>query len=204
MNTPDENITYITVEPIKEDFTQGMNMNRPQLSGSDFGASGNLDKVRDILFGSQMQEYEKRFNRLEERLGNECAILRDDTKKRLDSIETYIKQEIESLAETVKKQQTAQDEALKELAQEQKTQTTSLNQKISQIDEETNRSASNLRQQILEQSKNLDYEIKQKFTEILAVLERETQELRTDKANRSTLSALFAEIAIRLRNEQQM
>lgn len=102
INTPTEDITYITVEPVKEDFAQGMNMNRPQLSGSDFGASGNLDKVRDILFGSQMQEYEKRFNRLEERLSSECAILRDDTKKCLDSIETYIKQEIESLAETVK------------------------------------------------------------------------------------------------------
>lgn len=202
MNTPEENVTYITVEPITENFSQGMNMNRPQLSASDIGGSGNLDKVRDILFGSQMQEYEKRFNRLEERLGNECATLRNDTKKRLDSIETYIKQEIESLAETVKKQQTAQDEALKQLELEQRNQTTSINEKLSQLDEKGSRTASDLRQQILEQSKNLDDEIRRKFAEMLAVIERETQELHKDKANRSTLSALFAEIAIRLRNEQ--
>ena len=28
----------------------------------------NVDKIRDILFGSNMREYEKRFARLEERL----------------------------------------------------------------------------------------------------------------------------------------
>lgn len=201
MNTPDENITYITVEPIKEDLSQGRNMNR-SLSGSDIGGSGNLEKVREILFGAQIQEYEKRFTRLEERLGKECGILRDDTRKRLDSLEMYIKQEIESLAETVKKQQVAQSEALKELEQENKNQTVSLNHKISELDQQASRSASDLRQQILEQSKNLDDEIRQKFADMLAVIERETQELRTDKANRSTLSNMFAEIAIRLRSEQ--
>lgn len=201
MNTPDENITYITVEPIKEDLSQGRNMNR-SLSGSDIGGSGNLEKVREILFGAQIQEYEKRFTRLEERLGKECAILRDDTRKRLDSLEMYIKQEIESLAETVKKQQVAQSEALKELEQENKNQTVSLNHKISEFDQQASRSASDLRQQILEQSKNLDDELRQKFADMLAVIERETQELRTDKANRSTLSNMFAEIAIRLRSEQ--
>lgn len=59
-----------------------------------------------------------------------------------------------------------------------------------------------MRQQILNQSKSLSDEIQQKIADILAVLERENQELRTDKANRSTLSALFAEIAMRLRNDQ--
>lgn len=201
MNTPDENITYITVEPIKEDLSQGRNMNR-SLSSSDIGGSGNLDKVREILFGSQIQEYEKRFARLEEKLGKECATLRDDTKKRLDSLELYIKQEIESLGEIVKKQQIAQDDAIKKLEQENNNQTVSVNQKLSELDQQASKSASDLRQQILEQSKNLDDEIRQKFADMLAVIERETQELRSDKANRSTLSNLFAEIAIRLRSEQ--
>lgn len=70
------------------------------------------------------------------------------------------------------------------------------------MDEQSNKSAKDLRQQILEQSKNLDDEIQQKFSEMLAVIERQTKELRIDKANRSTLSALFAEIAMRLRSEQ--
>lgn len=200
MNTPEENLSYIDLEPVKEDSIQAMN--RYQMSSSDLAGGGNLDKVRDILFGTQMRDYEKRFNRMEERFMKECTNLRDDTRKRLDSLETYIRQEIESLGEIVKKQQSTQDEALKDLAQELRNQTISLEQKVSHLDEQSNKTAKDLRQQILEQSKNLDDEIQQKFSEMLAVIERETKELRIDKANRSTLSALFAEIAMRLRSEQ--
>ena len=200
MNTPEENLSYIDLEPVKEDSIQAMN--RYQMSSSDLAGGGNLDKVRDILFGTQMRDYEKRFNRMEERFMKQCTNLRDDTRKRLDSLETYIRQEIESLGEIVKKQQSTQDEALKDIAQEVKNQTISLEQKVSHLDEQSNKTAKDLRQQILEQSKNLDDEIQQKFSEMLAVIERETKELRIDKANRSTLSALFAEIAMRLRSEQ--
>lgn len=200
MNTPEESLSYIDLEPVKDDSIQAMN--RYQMSGGDVAGGGNLDKVREILFGTQIRENEKRFSRLEDRLIKECTSIRDETRKRLESLETYIKHEIESLAETVKKQQTAQDEALKDVAQELKSQAGSLDQKLSHIDEQTNKTARDLRQQILEQSKNLDDELRQKFAEMLALMERDNQELRKDKANRSTLSALFAEIAMRLRSEQ--
>src|SRR5438067_8037722 len=36
---------------------------------------GNVDKIREILFGSQIREYESRFARLEERLVDELADL---------------------------------------------------------------------------------------------------------------------------------
>ena len=187
----DNNITYISVEPTHKSSN----------SGGDVLSGGSLDKVRDILFGTQMREYEKRFNRLEERLTKEYAESRDETRKRLDSLEAYIKQEIESLSETFKKQQAARDEALKALTEEQKNQVHVLEQKLNQVDEDLNKSARDLRQQILDQSNNLSDEIRHKFAEMLAAIERETQELRNDKANRSNLAALFAEMALRLKGE---
>lgn len=65
MNAPEENLSYIDLEPVKENSIQAMN--RYQMSSSDQAGGGNLDKVRDILFGTQMRDYEKRFNRMEER-----------------------------------------------------------------------------------------------------------------------------------------
>ena len=47
---------------------------------------GNLDKVRNILFGAQSRDYERRFARLEERLAKETADLRDDMRRRFDSL----------------------------------------------------------------------------------------------------------------------
>ena len=46
----------------------------------------NVDKIRDILFGSQMRDYEKRFSRLEERLTKAQDTLREDLKKRFDAL----------------------------------------------------------------------------------------------------------------------
>ena len=36
--------------------------------------AGNVDKIREILFGGQMRAYDKRFSRLEERLTKEVFV----------------------------------------------------------------------------------------------------------------------------------
>lgn len=199
MNAPEEeNVTYIAVEPTKNEV---LSANRPQQTNVENLSSGSLDKIRDILFGTQVREYEKRFSRLEERLIKEYTELREDTKKRLDFLENYIRQEVESVTEVVKKQQAARDEAVKQLDREHKNQVEVLEKKLVDLDEQANKITRDLRQQILEQSKNVNEDIGKKYAEILAMIERETKEIRNDKANRTTLSALFAELAMRLRSE---
>ena len=50
------------------------------VSGAD-GAEqtgASVDKIRDILFGSQMRDYDKRFTRLEERLSQDAITLREE------------------------------------------------------------------------------------------------------------------------------
>lgn len=203
MNNPEEDrVSYISVEPSKANLLQGLSSS--QLAGADLTGGGNLDKVRDILFGGQMRDYEKRFNRLEDRLIKECSNLREDIKKRLDSLETYIMQEVEALNEGLRAEQSQRDEANKEIAQELKDTTKSLEKKIGQLDEQTSQKQRELRQQILDQSKNLDEDMRQKYESILAVIEREVQELRSDKTDRSTLAALFTQVAMRLNNDFDM
>lgn len=200
MNNPeDERISYIAVEPSKANLLQGLNSS--QMAGADLSGGGNLDKVRDILFGGQMRDYEKRFNRLEDRLIKECSNIREDIKKRLDSLETYIMQEVEALNEGLKAEQSQRDETSKEIAQELKDTTKTLEKKIGQLDEQTSQKQRELRQQILDQSKSLDDDMRQKYESILAVIEREVQELRSDKTDRSTLAALLTQVAMRLNNE---
>ena len=48
--------------------------------GDETAGAGNLAKVRDILFGAQMRENDKRFSRLEERLVKEIGELQRTTK----------------------------------------------------------------------------------------------------------------------------
>src|SRR5271166_1295950 len=70
------------------------------------GGVENLDKVRDILFGSQMRDNERRFARLEERVLKESTEVREEGRKRLESLEAFVRKEVQSLVERVKNEQT--------------------------------------------------------------------------------------------------
>ena len=45
---------------------------------SDAAPGSNIDQLRDIIFGGQMREYEKRFVRMEERLAKEISEMREE------------------------------------------------------------------------------------------------------------------------------
>ena len=73
--------------------------------GKDASEAESVDKIRDILFGHQMRDYDKRFKRLEERLLNEIKELREATSKQMESVEAFIKKEIELLNQQLKAEQ---------------------------------------------------------------------------------------------------
>jgi hypothetical protein len=163
--------------------------------------AGNVDKIRDILFGAQMREYEKRFVRLEERMQKEFGVLREDLKKRFDSIESYVKKEVELLNDRQRAEQNDRSTAIQEMSKDFKDSTASLDKKIIALEDQLNRRARDLNDQILTQSKNLSEEIQQKHEALSAALEREAHELQSDKVDRSNLSELLMEMAMRLSNE---
>jgi hypothetical protein len=201
MNPPEEYINHNSVEPGQGGLNQ--EINKRQFRSNGIGESNNLDKVREILFGGQIRDVEKRFARLEERFVTEIANVRDETRKRLDALEIYLKKEVDSLTERFKKEQTEREAALQALSQEQKHTNLSLEKKLSQFDEQTASSQRELREQILNQSKSLQDDIQQKSEEILALLKREAQELQRAKTDRSQLAALLTELAMRLNAENK-
>jgi DNA anti-recombination protein RmuC len=162
---------------------------------------GNIDKIRDILFGVQMRGYEKRFSRLEERMLKESTDLRDETRKRFDALEAFVKSEFEALTERLQTEQRARDESIQTLSRELQGADQALERKLTQFDEQTTRGLRDLRQQILDQSKNMSEEIRQKHAELVALVERETAELGHAKTDRASLASLFTEVALRLNDD---
>jgi hypothetical protein len=169
--------------------------------GSQLVESGNIDKIREILFGVQMRDYEKRFSRLEERLLKESAALREDTKKRFEALEMFVKSEFEAVAGRLQAEQRARDESVQGVSHDLQETNRALERKLAQFDEQTTHGQRELRQQILDQSKNLSDEIRQKSNELQALLEREVAELGQVKTDRTQLAALFTEVSMRLNNE---
>jgi len=163
--------------------------------------AANVDKIRDIIFGSQMRDYEKRFARLEERLTADAQALREDTKKRIDTLEAFVQKEFDSLNQRLKGEKSERAEALKEMTRELRDTAQTIDNKLSQLGDELTEAATALRSQLLEQSKQLTADAEAKHRAISSALDREAQSLRTDKADRETLADLFTEMSMRMRNE---
>jgi hypothetical protein len=163
--------------------------------------SGSVDKIRDILFGSQMRDYDKRFARLEERLLKESAELREETRRRFDSLETYIRAEFGSLSDRVKNDAQRRDELNEAMSLHLHETAKSIERKLWQLDEQTAQAQRDLRQQLLNQSKELSDQIHRKSEDLAAELAREAGELRHDKTDRAALADLFTELALRLNNQ---
>jgi archaellum component FlaC len=161
-------------------------------------SGGNLEKIREILFGAQVHDFEKRFTRLEERLLKETSDSRAETKKRFDSMEAFIKKEIESLADRVKAEQGERSDAVKEISRELRDTAKTLEKKLAQQDEQATKGQRELRQQILDQSRALTDEIRNRVRESSAALTREIKELRAEKTDRAALAGVFTEAAMRL------
>lgn len=161
----------------------------------------SLDKVRDILFGNQVRDFERRFARLEERLIKETNGLKDDMRKRLDALEAYIRSEAESLESQIKTERNDRTDAHGSLSIELKETARTLERKATSIDELHSKGQRDLRQQMLEQHQRLSDDLAQKVEEILGTLSRTAGELRSDKADRATIAALLTEVAMRLNDE---
>lgn len=163
--------------------------------------AASLDKVRDLLFGVQMRENDRKLARLEERITKETSDLRDEFRKRLSAIEALVQREVDSLSDRLKTEQDNRATATRDLSRELSETAQTLEKKTTQLDDQMARGLREARQQLHDQEQRLVDELRLRADEILTRLARESQELRTDKADRAGLAALFTEMAMRLNDQ---
>src|ERR1700678_2458541 len=176
----------------------------PNASGKENAEGANVDKIRDILFGSQMRDYEKRFMRLEDTVTKAIETLRDDMTKRFDTLSNYMKEEADSLSQRVKAEKSERSESAKEIAREIKDGAKVIEKKLSQLEEQMSDGPGELRSKILETSKSTSAEIDKLRRDTTAALNREVDVLRDEKTDRAGLADLFNEFSLRLKNKFEL
>ena len=56
-----------------------------------------VDKIRDLLFGNQMQDYDRRFSKLEERFLQRFKEIEAETARNLSALELHAKKQVDRL-----------------------------------------------------------------------------------------------------------
>lgn len=179
---------------------------KKQPNKTDVGAempegAGSVDQIRDILFGPQIREMERTLVRLEERLGKEVADLRGDFKTRLEALETFAREEVDAVGQSIVDERKARAAALTDLKRELASLAKDTDKRLTKLDEQARKAHKDLRKLILDQSKSLGDEMQSKHDSLSGTVDREVAELRADKADREALAALFTELAMRIKGE---
>jgi hypothetical protein len=177
-------------------------MNRSPADGSPgAAATGSIDQIRDIIFGSQMKEYERRFQHLEERTRQRIEELHAEVGKRLEAIEAFARREIDAQDERLKSEQTARGDAVKTLSDQIGDALRALSRSIEAQAEKQALESQDLRRQMLDLSNGLSEEIRQKYGEASQRLDQSVRELENGKVARTALSDMLLDMAARLSDE---
>ena len=142
------------------------------MSAVDAKSDGVL-RIRDILFGSQMTEYEQRFQSLGASL--------DEAVDRLESV--------------ISDEGTARGKSFEELRQHHVKDAEELKQELSQWREESRKELETLRAELQAELRKVRQELDQSRAELLRAVEAKFGELSTAKADRTTLANLLTELA---------
>ncbi len=170
-------------------------------SAPNESSAGNLDRVRDILFGGQMRDLDRRFAKVEERLSKETADLKEDVRKRLSALEEFARTETETLVQRITTEHNDRTESIAVVSRDLQTTSTAADKKIGVVNDQLSHAQRELRGQIRDVHQRLTDELREKMETVLARLNHEAEDLRTDKADRATIAALFNEMAMRLTHE---
>jgi len=164
--------------------------------------SGSIDKIRDILFGNQMTDYEKRFSRVEGRLAQEVTVSKSESRKRIDSLERFFISEVESMKDHLMAEQSARSKAIHEISMQIKDAVRSFERRLDHLESQLTRHSRDTDDQISEQGKGLRNEMRQKHEEISTLIEQAVRELRGDKMDRSALADFFMDMAMRITDDK--
>lgn len=168
----------------------------------DPAAGNNLDKIRDILFGAQVRDHERRFTKLEAQLLAEAAQLRHDLKERFASLEQYIRKEVDQVTGRLTAEEQGRTDAVGRLTTELQALAGVLQQTATQLREQSEQAHRDLQDQLQHQATSLTADFTQQQAALSATVDNAVRQLSHQKTDRASLATLFQELSQRLSHDQ--
>ncbi len=164
-------------------------------------AEGNVDKIRDILFGSQMRDYDSRLDAMEKRLIQSVERSAKDMERRIDRLDKYARREIEKLSDQAKADRKDRNAEDKQRAADINRLGDLLETGFAEVDEQLSQESKDLRDSLHDQVEDLTGLIRETQSQLQSALQKETDDLRDAKLAREDMAELLTEVAMRLNKD---
>lgn len=155
-------------------------------------SAGAVDKIRDLLFGTQMESYDQHFQRLETMILAENRRSADDLSRRLQAVETSLTQRLEKSEQALERERKERIAAFNSVNEALQQSFQQLNDRLDTFENATDRNIADIRDTLEHESQSLASQIKALRDEFSQTLNDEASRLDRQKVNRQQLADLLA------------
>ncbi|AKG22043.1 hypothetical protein IJ00_12950 [Calothrix sp. 336/3] len=163
---------------------------------------GNIDQIRDIIFGAHLREYENRFSKLESNVG----LLQQEVRSQLEQLKTSFTIELKTALE-------GNDKKLKLLSLSTQEETADLRQLLDRLNRRFSSSLQSLDESLDNQTKSIRDELNHGKAQlqdditalrdlVLEELERHCSQLQNTKVSRADMAETLFALGMRLKGEE--
>ncbi|HEY9850862.1 MAG TPA: hypothetical protein V6D28_15450 [Leptolyngbyaceae cyanobacterium] len=163
---------------------------------------GNIDQIRDIIFGPQLREYDNRFDKIE----SDISLLQQEMRDRIDQVKTVLSTEIRSAADSVEKKvkslNVTTQEEIADLRQQLDRITKKFSNTIESLDEAIDNQTNSIRDELNQARTKLQDEVRVLRGQVFEELERRFSMMREDKLSKDDMAEFFFEIGMRMKGNE--
>ncbi len=161
---------------------------------------GDLDQVRQILFGAESRELHDRLIELEKHFEDKIAALTDAVERHFNAMESSLSEASDTLDRRLDDEQAQRADAEAGLGKDIEAVAQALQDNRAQLDENLAETERALRASLSEEAGKASKDRTTRFDKLSARLEQATADLGDAKTDRRGLADLFDELSARLRN----
>jgi len=155
-----------------------------------------LQRVREILVGAQHQEFREHFERLEQHFAAEVKTARDDLSAAINALEAFVYNETGRLGERIQREAGDRADGLRVLRDEVTRKADALESAIAAAEERGAQALRAMGQELQERFSTELRTLSQRFTTLVAGVEKSMAELDERKLDRAGLANALTQIAI--------
>ncbi|PZU96323.1 MAG: hypothetical protein DCE90_09695 [Pseudanabaena sp.] len=163
---------------------------------------GNIDQIRDIIFGAHLREYNSRLDKAE----SDISAMQQDMRDRLSDLKVVLASELRAAVESIDKRLKTISASTQEETADLRQQFDRINRKftnsIETLDEAVEAQRVALRDELAQTRDSLQNDTRELRSLVLEELDRSFSILREDKISKDDMAELLFELGMRLKGSE--
>ena len=160
---------------------------------------GNVDQIREILFGSQSRDLDERFEKIESSLKSIQDEMRSKIEQNQNDFDERISVELETIGKKIKNVVSSQQDEFADIRDSALKQEKRINSSLETLEDELNSKREQLQRQQIEMRNTIRTQMDSLQDELLSVLEKKFTEIGEVKLSRDDAAEILMEAAMAMK-----